>query len=251
MIVQSLWIGDSLSKLEQLCIKSFLAHNYDYHLYVYQNIEGIPEGTSIKDGNEILDKSEIYQYKNGSYSAFSNMFRFRLLFLKGGFWVDTDLVCLKLFPSYFLENKYVFTSEPSVDYKSSHICAGLIKIPKGDSVALEGYNIQRNIKQSILLGKITWSAGPKTVKFLVHKYKIRKYVTKWQTICSCSFKDVRTLINTDYKNNTHVINSMEKIPRDMYAIHLWNNMWTRNNLDKNKSYPANCMFETLKRLYKV
>ena len=43
-----------------------LADNgHEVHLYTYDKVENIPEGVIVKNGNEILDKSEIYRYKNG------------------------------------------------------------------------------------------------------------------------------------------------------------------------------------------
>ena len=95
--IQSLWIGSALSKLEQLCLKSFIDNDMEFHLYTYDKIDNIPEGVIIKNGNEILDKSEIFRYNNGSVSAFSNLFRFTLLDKKGGFWVDTDVICVRPF----------------------------------------------------------------------------------------------------------------------------------------------------------
>ena len=71
-IIQSLWIGGSLGKMEQLSAKSFIDHGHTYHLYTYGKVENIPEGVIVKDGNEIVPKSEIFRYKNGSLSAFSN-----------------------------------------------------------------------------------------------------------------------------------------------------------------------------------
>ena len=61
-IIQGLWIGDSLSTMEQLSISSFLKNNHEYHLYTYNDIKNIPEETIIKDGNEISDILE-YTYK--------------------------------------------------------------------------------------------------------------------------------------------------------------------------------------------
>ena len=63
-IIQSLWIGTELSKLERLSIKSFLDNGHEYHLYLYDTVKNIPEGAVVKDANEILDKSEIFYYKN-------------------------------------------------------------------------------------------------------------------------------------------------------------------------------------------
>ena len=36
---------------------------------------------------------------------------------------------------------------------------------------------------------------------------------------------------------------------ESYTIHLWNEMWRRNNLDKNRKYEENCLFEKLKKKY--
>ena len=74
-IIQSLWIGPSLSKLEQVCLKSFIDNDMEFHLYTYEDVDNVPDGVIIKDGNTILDKSEIFRYNNGSVSAFSNLFR--------------------------------------------------------------------------------------------------------------------------------------------------------------------------------
>ena len=37
-IIQSLWIGGSLSNLEILSIKSFLQNGHTYHLYTYEGL---------------------------------------------------------------------------------------------------------------------------------------------------------------------------------------------------------------------
>ena len=61
-IIQSLWIGGSLSQMEQLSAKSFIEQGHEYHLYTYGSVENIPEGVILRDGNDILDKSEIFTY---------------------------------------------------------------------------------------------------------------------------------------------------------------------------------------------
>jgi len=128
-IIQGLWIGDSLSKMEQLSIKSFLDNGHEYHLYTYGDVKNIPKGTIIKDGNEIVSKNEIYTYKNGSYSAFSNLFRFTMLYKKGGYWADTDLVCVKKID---IDNPYVFSSEPIDNYSKNKMSLWkLLKYRKG------------------------------------------------------------------------------------------------------------------------
>lgn len=96
-IIQSLWIGAPLSNLEKLCIQSFLDNGHEFHLYVYDDVPGIPDGCIIKDGNEILHSSEIFNNRRGGIAPFSDWFRYTMLYKRGGFWVDMDVVCVKPF----------------------------------------------------------------------------------------------------------------------------------------------------------
>ena len=247
-IFQSLWIGPSLSKMEQLCVKSFIDHNLEYHLYTYGEVKNIPEGVIVKDGNEILPASEIYRYKNGSVSAFSNLFRFTMLYKKGGYWVDTDLACTN--PKLY-EEDYVFTTEPSRDYNNSIICAGLIKLPKESEPARMGMVIQKIQKQKILSGEVNWGSGPKTVQQIVHKYNLHKYVLPWKTICTCNWTGMPSLLNTNFPCHPSIIKDYNSIPKEMFGIHFWNEIWRRNNLDKNATYDKNSIYEKLKDKHKI
>ena len=98
-IIQSLWIGNELSNIEKLCINSYIKNGHTFHLYTYDEIKNVPKECVIKDAQEILPKDDIFAYNSGlgkgSFSAFSNYFRYKLLELKGNWWTDTDIVCLK------------------------------------------------------------------------------------------------------------------------------------------------------------
>src|SRR6187401_3043571 len=98
--------------MERLAIRSFLANGHSFHLYAYDSIDGLPEGAVVKDGNKILPASQIFTYREGfaqgSPAAFSNFFRYKLLLDRGGWWVDTDVVCLRPFD---LEDKRLWSSE--------------------------------------------------------------------------------------------------------------------------------------------
>ena len=246
-IMQSLWIGKPLSKLEQLCFKSFLDNGHTVHLYVYDNISNVPSGVIIKDANEILDKSEIYRYKNGSVSAFSNLFRFTLLYKKGGYWIDADLLCVRPIK---LNQDYVFSSEPDEEYKITRINAGLIKLPKGSKEALLGMQIQRKRKKDIISGIIPWGSGPATVKKIVEDFKLEKYVLPWHGICNCFYEHFRTLFDPRY-NYAGAINNLKEIPEDMLCIHLWNEVLRRNNINKNIKYHKDSLIEFFKTKHKI
>jgi len=96
---QSFWFGDALSPYEQLAMKSFIDRGHRYTLYAYQALD-VPRGVELCDAGEILPRDRVFHYGEragagrGSVSAFSNLFRYALLRRHGGWWVDTDVVCL-------------------------------------------------------------------------------------------------------------------------------------------------------------
>lgn len=105
-VIQSLWIGESLSVMEQLSITSFLSNGHEFHLYAYDDVKNVPEGTVLKDASEIISPDKIFKYKDhDSYAGFANLFRYTLLLERGQWWVDTDVVCLS--PLDF-KQRYVF-----------------------------------------------------------------------------------------------------------------------------------------------
>ncbi len=114
-VVQSMWIGDHLGALERLTIQSFLDHGHPFHLYLYGPCAGVPEGTSIRDGREILPDSAIFTYRTGfgagSPSGFANVFRYAMLHAQGGWWVDLDVVAMQ--PLRFASEHVVGTSSSS------------------------------------------------------------------------------------------------------------------------------------------
>jgi len=243
--IQSLWIGSALSKLEQLCLKSFIDNDMEFHLYTYDKIDNIPEGIIIKNGNEILDKSEIFRYNNGSVSAFSNLFRFTLLDKKGGFWVDTDVICVRPFS---FEDEIVIMSEPEhTAYEQTFITSSVIRLPKDSEITKEAVKIQREHKGKILTGEITWGSGPLCVKTIVKKFNLEKYVKPWNTICSCSAPHVHTIVIPNRKPHPSIIDNIKDIPENMVAIHLWNEVLRRSSIDKDQNFHPDSLIEYYKR----
>jgi mannosyltransferase OCH1-like enzyme len=107
MIVQGLWVGGALSTMERLSISSFLANGHDYHLYVYRDVSGVPEGATIRDASTIVSESRI---GNFSWLAeFSDLFRYALLLERGGIWADLDVICLRPFR---IRAEYLFPRTP-------------------------------------------------------------------------------------------------------------------------------------------
>ena len=92
-----MWHGSPLSVFENLSLRSFLRFGHEVELYTYQDME-VPVGVRLCDANTILTEAQIFTYQRGhskgSFTAFSNLFRYKLLYEKGGIWVDLDNLCL-------------------------------------------------------------------------------------------------------------------------------------------------------------
>jgi len=113
--VHGLWIGDRLSRLEMLTLHSFVRFGHNFHLWLYDALETpVPRNVTIRDANEILPRNAIFRNTQadpvsgvgkGSVGAFSDLFRYKLLYEHGGIWVDMDVTCLRGFD---FASPYVF-----------------------------------------------------------------------------------------------------------------------------------------------
>lgn len=232
-IVQGLWIGSDLSAMECLSISSFLRNGHEYHLYTYGSVGNIPEGTVVKDGEEILPASMIFQYKqHKSYSAFSNFFRYKLLLEKGGWWIDTDLVCLKPFD---FPEEYVFSSERALG--NEFINSGAIKAPAASEPLSYAWEAcLRKNREELVWGEI----GPKLIAEAIKTFSLERYVKRYYVFCPIGYSDWDKILDP---------NMSWEIDEATYAIHLWNEFWRRAGQDKNHRYHPDCLYEQLNRKY--
>jgi hypothetical protein len=245
-MIQSLWIGKKLSVMEKLSIASFLKNGHAFHLYVYDEVEGVPHGTELKDANDIIPFEKVFKYKHhDSYAGFSDVFRYRLLFEKGGYWVDSDVVCLKPFQ---FASDYLFAMERSrrhlIDWIRDryYITSWVIKVPAG--AAIMKYCYREAVKrdpEALGWGEI----GPKLIRVAVTKYCLQEYVVPWETFFPIDAWQWRQLMHHSLLANW----KWQKAGKRSYGIHLYNDMWRRNKMDKNASFPRNSIYERLKRRY--
>jgi len=114
---QSFWSGGTLSPYEVLCLKSFIACGHGFDLYTFDREMAVPTGVRICDASELVSEDQLFVYQTGfgqgSPSAFANLFRYKLLAERGGWWTDTDVVCLSsgvpVFAEFFArqDNKFI------------------------------------------------------------------------------------------------------------------------------------------------
>jgi mannosyltransferase OCH1-like enzyme len=237
-VVQSLWIGNRLSAMEKAAIASFVANGHDYHLYCYEDVQGVPRGVTLKDGNAILPESRLFPYSDGfakgSYAAVSNAFRYKLLLERGGWWVDTDVVCLRPFD---LADERLWASERADPPRDLIVSTCVIKAPPGDP--LMAWAWQRC--QAVDVTKVTFGQlGPRLLQAGLDALGVHRYMRPHTFFCPIPFYEwARVLDPADQC----------LLGPEVYGIHLWNQMWSANGVDKNGVFPAGSLFERLKRRY--
>ena len=231
--MQSLWIGPRLSTMERLCIRSFLANGHEFHLFVYDEVADVPAGTVVHNAGEILERSRIFTYAgNGSVAGFANMFRYKLLLDRGGWWVDLDTVCLRPFE---FGEEYVFASEPASD--GEVLTNAILKAEAGSPFLEYVWRVCLEKDPS----KLVWGeTGPRLVADGVRRLGLERFTKAAKTFCPVSYRDWRSLITPD---------AVLEFDADTCAVHLWHEMWRRDGADKDKDYPLGRQFERLKSRY--
>jgi hypothetical protein len=229
--VQSLWIGDRLSTMEQLCIQSFLDHGHPFHLYCYETIAGVPEGAVVRDGREILPAEDIFVYQRGcgkgSPSAFSNFFRYKLLLERGAWWADLDAVCMR--PLVFAE-QHVFGYEREKD-GSRHLACGLMKMPVRSPVADYCWQECQQVDRT----RLRWGQiGPVLTARAVKETRTGALLLPPEAFYPIEHFHFRELVR------------QRVIPESSHSIHLWNSCWRRKGLDPDSRFDSQCIYEQLK-----
>ena len=229
--IQSIWIGRPFKRLERLCMKSFLDHGHDFHLYTYEPIDNIPDGVVVKDANEILPKEEIfYSRSRGKISSFANYFRWRLLEMKGGYYVDMDIICLKPFD---FEDELVYGWE-----RDDSVNNAVLHTPKGHYLSMIMRKACDDINCFQPIDTYRWAIKKMLRKAVFGKVKSRPYAAHTEPGGPYYFTrflqyyeliDHAKPINHFYPvahDKGHelfdpTLNVMEQL-QDSYCVHFWN-----------------------------
>ncbi len=217
-IINGLWIGDQLSALELLCIKSFLDHGHIFHLWTYQPISTPDwEGLIQQNANKILPEKYVFRYTHGnkfghgkgSLAGFSDIFRYKLLWEKGGWWSDMDICCLK--PLDF-DAPYVFRSHDVLP-----VVGNLMKCPSNSP--LMKYCFERASKE-VTTDNRDWLKPIKILNEGVQKFNLASFIAP-----NISNPDRWEMV--DYHRFFY-----GKKKKSIYIFHWMNEEWRAKNISK-------------------
>jgi hypothetical protein len=160
-VIQTMWIGPRLSVMEQLCIRSFLRNGHPFHLYAYEDIEGVPEGTVVLDGNEILPASRIF--------------------------LDTDMVCLAPFD---FGREQVFSSEGINGRRHVSCCA--LRFPPGSAAMQYAWDTCQTMDPA----ELKWGqSGPGLAQRAAQACGLEDAVAAPEVFCPVHFSQWETMLD--------------------------------------------------------
>ena len=182
----------------------------------------------------ILPESAIFQYTHHpTYAGFANFFRYKLLLERGGWWVDTDAVCLRPFD---FPEEYVFSSELTAEGKTTPN-NGFIKAPAGSEAMAFAWEVCRAKDTS----QITWGeTGPRLMSQAIQKYGLDPFLQDYPTFTPIAHFDWEQVLEPGWQGDVFP-------PRR--AAFISGTRWRRAGRDKDAQYPPDCLYERLKALY--
>ena len=237
-IVNGLWIGRPLSLIEQLSIESFLQHGHEYHLYCYEKIEGVPAGATVMDANEIIPASEIFYYQHGpargGVAAFADQFRYKLLLDRGGWWADTDIVCLRPFD---FSEPAILVAKP--DGKPGGVINALMKLPPGHEISRQCYDYARQFDRK----RILWSEiGPPLLTEVVKRCRRESLIKPAEWFSPVFWEDWKIFLTRNPPRVPYTDQS--------YSLHLFHERWRRDSVQINadpRSFDGTIFGDLLRR----
>lgn len=120
--VASLWIGEKLQYLNQLCLLSHVRHGHPTTLYCTDNVSNVPEGIEVRPASEIMDiPMDIVAETSASF--LSNVFRYKMIQATDAIWIDCDAFCHRPFPD---EGDHIYAGH---GFRGALNC-GVVKIPQ-------------------------------------------------------------------------------------------------------------------------
>lgn len=231
--IQSLWIGNVLSPMEQMCIQSYQQQGHEFYLYVYEPVEGVPAGTIIKDAAGILPPDQLFVDEFGGYVNVSNQFRYALLYKKGGWWVDMDTVCIKPFD---FSTDFVFSSERYEKHDRIAVNTTYIKSLPGARFLKDCLDfMQARGTQNLHWGEL----GINLISRMIFRNQMGEFVQQPEIFCPVSISRFDAFLQAEGY----------ELPEASYALHWWHELWKRYKFNKNNTFSENCLYERFKRTY--
>ncbi|MDJ0630237.1 MAG: glycosyltransferase family 2 protein [Rhodobacter sp.] len=244
--VASLWIGGSLSFLEQVCLKSFVDHGHRTILYTYGEVGGVPDGVEVFDANLIFpNENYIRHAKSGSPAVHADAFRYRMIELQNVIWVDADVLCMR---PWDFTDQWVFGWEKP----DRLVCNAVLGLPRFsktlrrlNELCATEYPVPPWAKpeekarleaaaaagEPVHVSELEWGVwGPAALTYFLNETGEMEHVLPQMAFFPIPFKDRRDLLKPG-----GIID--DRLDLGCYGVHLWNRRLRRRIVTHENGIP--------------
>ena len=221
-----LWIKGKLPRLQRACLKSMLALGYKIIFYTLTPMELGIEHKNIwfKDPQDILPLTI------ENHLHYADLFRYKLLYERGGTWIDADMFLLKKIPN----DDIIISSEHckkigafSKQHTDKTPNIGVLRFSAGDPLLMATIHRCENTK-----AKLTDISFMKLFEEKIYSMDYNEYVTDPTQYCPVSwanYQELYTKDNRDFKSKWGMsTQNIFDIGKKSIGIHLWNNLYSKN-----------------------
>jgi hypothetical protein len=242
--INALWIGGDLPRMGQICLVSFLSHGHPVTLYCYDPITNAPSGIEVADAGAIVDRAEIFVNRRGSVASFADLFRWELLYQRGGVWVDCDVFCLRPLdlqddPLFGLQDAHSVAIGVLGLQRQSTIAKDMITAARSphrwqpyDSTSTRMQKLVRRFLQGDRMSNVGWGEGGGIATFARYvKYRGLQHLARPP-------HDLYPLPMHEWRRVLD--GSLKPLSRELegsYTIHLWNEFFRRDNVSTDGPFP--------------
>jgi Alpha 1,4-glycosyltransferase conserved region len=230
-VANMLWVEGRLGPVERACMRSVLRAGHRLVLWHYFPLDGVPEGVELRDGAEVVPQARLFRHQaTGSWSAFSNLFRYELLRQGLGLWLDCDC---------YLVRPIVWDGGLLAGFDSNgQVACGVLGLP-ADSPLLAPliscfdaremptwlplryrlrFTIQRLLRGRFRIEQMPWgNLGPRAVTAMVEKYGLMDQVLPPEVFYPWSWQEAELVFESEDQVTA-------RIGPATVALHLYNQM---------------------------
>jgi hypothetical protein len=251
--VHMFWHGPALSRIERLCMTSFVANGHAVKLHVYDEPVGVPRGVTLADAGKVLPRDRLFAHaESGSFALFADWFRYRLLLEYGGLWVDTDVVCLRPF-NYATAEIFGWQDATVINNAvlglprghrlaqwMSDCCEHPNRIQPYDSRKMRRRKLMRRLFPGSARARMSWGeTGPAGLTAAARHLACTDAALPFWHFYPIHYLNWHTVFDESLRDNAALASGS-------YGLHLWNEMARRRpGFDKNGRFPAVSLFEQL------
>ena len=253
----------SLSRLEWVCLSSFIRNGFEVDLYVCEDMK-VPDGINLADAGKYIDCQDIKFFGagagegSGSPALTADIFRSKILAdQKNICWIDTDMLSIKPFEIF---DDYLFAYERDGIINNAIMGVGKkgdikliysllseyvqnpFKIYLWDHPKLLIKKMLSHIKGKTRWDDVIWGAtGPLAISSVVKHKKMLSIAKSSEEFYPVAFKDAE-IIFEEISDDSY-LNLFKKAK----TCHLWNEVLRRKNRKKNDKFHPQSPFERLIR----